>query len=145
MENASKALIIAASIIIAIVLISLGVMVLNMGQESMKNANMSEAEIMQFNAPFEAYKGVKTGTEVKTLFNKITAHNRTAKDDSQRLVVAAGTAPAEGVAATDHTVEAANTTVTTALGLIRAGYTYDISFGYDNNSGLITTVYYNKK
>ena len=75
-----------------------------MGQESMKNANMSEAEIMQFNAPFEAYKGVKTGTEVKTLFNKITAHNRTAKDDSQRVVVEAvtsGSAPAGSGRSTD--------------------------------------------
>ena len=50
MENASKALIIAGAILLAILLISLGIMIFNQAQDTVNNSGMSQAEITAFNA-----------------------------------------------------------------------------------------------
>lgn len=80
MENATKALLIAAAILIAIVLISLGVYVLSQGTSMVKEADMSEVEITAFNNKFEAYFGTKvSGSKVKQLKNTVDQHNRTSE------------------------------------------------------------------
>ena len=50
MENASKALIIAGAILLAIIIISLGLMVTNQAKEQVGNANLSAQQIQTFNA-----------------------------------------------------------------------------------------------
>ena len=58
MENATKALLIAAAILIAIVVITLGVFVLGKGSTLVKeNSDMSEVEITTYNSKFEGYCG----------------------------------------------------------------------------------------
>ena len=57
MENASKALIIAGAILLAIVIISLGLIVVNNVRNVTDNTNLSEQEIQSFNAKFTAYEG----------------------------------------------------------------------------------------
>ena len=52
MENATKALLIAAAVLIAIILISLGLAVVRQGQEAVQDADLSEAEATQFNSKF---------------------------------------------------------------------------------------------
>ena len=42
MENATKALLIAAAILVAILIISLGLVVYNMAAETVQNVNMSD-------------------------------------------------------------------------------------------------------
>lgn len=77
MENASKALIIAGAILLAIVIISLGLVVVNNTKETIQNANMSEQEIQAFNSKFTSYEGPKvTGTNVNTLIAAIVASNQ---------------------------------------------------------------------
>ena len=50
MENATKALLIAAAVLVAILIISLGLVVYNMAAETVNNsANLSEYEIQSFN------------------------------------------------------------------------------------------------
>lgn len=85
MENATKALIIAAAILIAIVLISLGVFVLGQGTTMVKeNSDMTENEVAALNSKFESYFGKKvSGTKVKQLQNAVAQHNRTADSDKQ--------------------------------------------------------------
>ena len=54
MENASKALIIAGSILVAILIVSLGVMVFNRFSGTAKEmANMNEQEISAFNSKIQ--------------------------------------------------------------------------------------------
>lgn len=79
MENATKALIIAAAILIAIVLISLGVFVLGQGTTLVKeNSDISENEISAFNSKFEPYLGKKIkAAKVKQLIEVVNQHNRT--------------------------------------------------------------------
>lgn len=76
MENATKALLIAAAILIAIVLISIGVFVLRQGQDAMSSADMSEAQILAFNSKFESYGGTQRGSQVKALIDRVIASNR---------------------------------------------------------------------
>lgn len=52
MENASKALLIAGAILLAILLISLGIMIFSQGQDTVNNSGMSQAAITAFNNKF---------------------------------------------------------------------------------------------
>ncbi len=73
MENASKALIIAGAILLAILLISLGIMIYNQAQNTVNNSGMSQAEIQAFNNRFLKYEGTQTGSVVKSLVNEVIA------------------------------------------------------------------------
>ena len=53
MENASKALIIAGAILLAILIISLGIMIYNQASGVVNNNAMSEVEIQSFNQKFD--------------------------------------------------------------------------------------------
>ena len=83
MENATKALIIAAAILIAIVLISLGVFVLGQGTNLVQeNSDLTPTEVMMFNNKFEAYIGDNvSGTKVKQLEAFVNQYARTAAED----------------------------------------------------------------
>ena len=75
MENASKALIIAGAILLAILLISLGIMIFSQAQDTVTGSGMSEAELTAFNNKFLKYEGVQKGTMVKALCQDIMATN----------------------------------------------------------------------
>ena len=75
MENASKALIIAGAILLAILLISLGILIFNQAQYTVNNSGMSQAEITAFNNKFLKYEGVQDGSVVKSLVNEVIASN----------------------------------------------------------------------
>ena len=75
MENASKALIIAGAILLAILLISLGIMIFNQAQDTVSNSGMSEAEVTSFNNKFLKYERNQKGTMVKSLIQEVQATN----------------------------------------------------------------------
>ena len=77
MENASKALLFAAGILIAIILISVAIYLVNMSQQATTGvaSTMTEMQLMQFNNKFEQYNGVRTGAQIKQLVNTINASN----------------------------------------------------------------------
>ncbi|MCI8443910.1 MAG: hypothetical protein HFJ37_01830 [Clostridia bacterium] len=75
MENASKALIIAGAILLAILLISLGIMIFNQAQDTVNNSGMSQAEISAFNNQFLKYEGTQKGSVVKSMINEVIASN----------------------------------------------------------------------
>lgn len=78
MENATKALMIAAAILVAIIIISLGLAVVNKGRESVSNADLSEAELAAFNSKFTGYEGTNKSTaDVNALFTTVFSHNQT--------------------------------------------------------------------
>ncbi len=90
MENASKALIIAGAILLAILLISLGIMIFGQAQDTVNNGGMSDAEMQAFNSKFLKYEGKnKTGSEVKALLNEINVNNST-QDSSRHIGFASG-------------------------------------------------------
>ena len=77
MENASKALLFAAGILIAIILISVAVYIVSMANESTKNvgSTMTDMEISAFNSKFTTYEGLRTGSQVKSLVEAVNTSN----------------------------------------------------------------------
>ena len=79
MENASKALLIAASVLIAIVLIAFGVRIFNStsGTADEVEGTMASAEAAQFNNKFTGHIGNKSKAQVIALLNQVIANNAT--------------------------------------------------------------------
>ena len=73
MENASKALIMAGAILIAILIISLSVYIFNnMSTSAKDSANMDKQEISNFNSKITPYLGENvTGTQVNSLIQLV--------------------------------------------------------------------------
>ena len=80
MENASKALIIAGAILLAILLISLGIMIFNQAQDTVTNSGMTEAELTAFNNKFLKYEGSQKGSMVKSMIQDVKSNNANASD-----------------------------------------------------------------
>lgn len=88
MENASKALIIAGAILLAILLISLGIMIFNQAQDTVNNNGMSQAELQSFNNKFIKYEGTnKSGSEVKAMINEIIASNADESNSKRQIQI----------------------------------------------------------
>ena len=78
MDNASKALIMAGAILIAVALVGVGVYLYSSAASQVDNAGqqLSAAEIQLKNSEFEQYEGTKVrGTEVAQLVRKVNAFN----------------------------------------------------------------------
>ena len=94
MENASKALIIAGAILLAILLISLGIFIFTGAQNVTDNSGIDAQEIATFNAAIMKYEGTnKTAADVRSLKNELVAANKTL---AQRGIgaISIGTVPA---------------------------------------------------
>ena len=122
MENASKALIIAGAILLAILLISLGILIFNQAQDTVNNSGMSQAEITAFNNKFLKYEGIQTGSVAKSLVNEAFASNSDAslpdvtvkmKDSDEALTSTSG---------------------------ISTTSKYDIALSYDETTGYIDEI-----
>ena len=91
MENATKALLIAAAILVAIIIISIGIAVVNKGQEAVSDADLSEAQMEAFNAKFKAYEGSNVSTaDVNALCSKVISHNQNAANTGEPTVTVTG-------------------------------------------------------
>lgn len=92
MENATKALLIAAAVLIAILLISFGVFIITSVQGTIQDSvNMSDLEIQQFNQKFKNYEGTSVaGSRVNTLIETVYNHNLTESDESKRVAISGG-------------------------------------------------------
>lgn len=87
MENATKALIIAASVLIVIVLIAIGIKLLGSSQRTTSQVDelSGSMAVAAFNSQFTDYVGTQTGAQVKNLLAKAAATHRTGS--SHKVVV----------------------------------------------------------
>lgn len=78
MENATKALIIAASVLIVIVLIAVGIKILGSAQGVTNEVGKVSEAMGQsvFNSQFTDYTGTQSGAQVKAVINKAAATHR---------------------------------------------------------------------
>jgi len=94
MENASKALIIAGSILIAIIIISLGIMVFrNMSGSVEKEANLDKQQMAAFNSKISPYLGESvSGSQVNALMQLVRTINTKAKNeqDTAKIITVNG-------------------------------------------------------
>lgn len=79
MENASKALLIAGSILVVILLIAMGVRVFNStsGTTDSVEGTMQTTEATMFNNKFTQYVGTKSATQARSLINMVISNNAT--------------------------------------------------------------------
>lgn len=90
MENATKALMIAAAVIVAILIISLVMNIFNIGAEQAENANLDEYAIQQHNEKFKKYENTNvSGSEVNALLTTVFTHNN-AQPDANTCVAVTG-------------------------------------------------------
>ena len=138
MENASKALIIAGAILLAILIIGLGMAVYNNASSSAGNANLDDSEIRAHNSKFLAYEGKQKGTNVRNLINAIRSNNR---DYTDRMIQITST-NISNVVTTKTPVTVVNPSVSTdpnnnnystLLNNIKSNTTYFVTFGYSSN------------
>ena len=132
MENATKALLIAAAVLVAILIISLGLVVYNMASETVDNAgNLDEYQIQQFNEKFKKYEGTSvSGSDVNALINTVFNHNLAQEDETTRV----------SVTVDGNEVIDANDTPTTSPSKVSTGGRYTVECTYDANTKLITTI-----
>lgn len=128
MENATKALMIAGAVLIAIMIIGVGMMIYQSGAGAVTNSmsSLTQTEINTFNADLLAYEGDQKGSNVKQLISKISTLNATnAGVNDDRVISFNGKN-------TPNDLAAERTAIVT-------GKTYTITLTY-NDGGLITTI-----
>ncbi len=80
MENASKALIIAGAILLAILIIALGVYIFNQAKSSTNMDELTNQQVQAHNNTFENYEGSINGTQAKALIDAIRNNNQSMPD-----------------------------------------------------------------
>ena len=93
MENATKALMIAAAVLIAILIISLGLVIYNKATEAANNAgDLGEAEMQQRNEKFLKYEGENvSGKDVNAMLQTVINHNMAQENSANTVKVFLGT------------------------------------------------------
>ena len=87
MENASKALIIAGAILLAILIISLGIKIYNQASGVVDSNAMDEVAVTSFNEKFKQYEGNNIrGANVKALVNAIVQNNLSNQGDTSKQI-----------------------------------------------------------
>ena len=132
MENASKALIIAGAILLAILIISLGIMIYNQAAGVVNNNSMTEAEVNSFNQKFEQYIGENVrGANVNSLVSAVNTNNMSTDDESERVEIT-------GSVITENTSD--NNAATTYNKTAQTGKTYKVEIAGYTTGGLIQTI-----
>ncbi len=139
MENASKALIIAGAILLSILIIGLGMYIYTQASSAMNGANLDPQKVSAYNSEFESYEGIKSGTELRALLDLVRSHNNANANDETLKITVIKEASAVGIT-TPQTTHVSASDINDIKSEVKAGYTYKIDFGYDENSGYIVAV-----
>ena len=86
MENASKALIIAGAILLAILIIALGVYIFNQAKSTTNVDELTNQQVQAHNNTFFNYEGSINGTQAKALIDEIRNNNQSMPDLGDILV-----------------------------------------------------------
>lgn len=131
MENASKALIIAGAILLAILIISLGILIYNQASGVVNNNAMSEVEVQQFNQKFTQYEGDRVrGATVNSMLQTVLSNNISQDGDRK-------------VSVTLDSKDILSTTATSISTRATTGKTYKVKCDYSSkggNTGLVNKI-----
>ena len=134
MENASKALIIAGAILLAILIISLGILIYNQAAGVVNSNSMSEVERQNFNQKFIQYDGTAVrGSTVRALLQAVLSNNLSADSDDRRVTVNGG----RGTLSMSKNATSAPTED------VKTGSSYTVKCEYGStggNTGLVTNI-----
>ena len=87
MENSTKALLIAGSILVAILIVAIGMFIYNSasGTATDTMSSMSTQEIDVFNKQFDVYEGLQSGSQIKSLMGILLSNANTNKDEPTKI------------------------------------------------------------
>lgn len=138
MENASKALIIAGSILIAVLIISLGVMIFrNMSKSVVEDTSLSKQQISEFNSKITPYVGNNiSGSNVNNLRQLVISIDNNAKVNKKpgaiNMYLDGSETPLVKYDLESDKVEIGSK--------VDTGYFYTVSAAYDDSTGLINEI-----
>lgn len=143
MENASKALIIAGAIILAVLIIGLGMYIFTTARENIGNTGMDQQAIDAFNQQFAPYEGTNvSGSQVRSLCDKIRSNNAGNPDDgSKQVALKIESTAGDALVETNETTtpEVQITHINAEKAKIKTGNSYTVGFEY-GKSGIIVNV-----
>lgn len=128
MENATKALMIAGAVLIAIMIIGVGMMIFSSSSDMLNEqlGGMDKFAIDQFNNTFLPYEGTQKGSQLKQLISDVITLNATnAGVNDYKIVSVNGASDA--------------TALRTQRTNLVSGKNYTVTLDY-NDGGLITTI-----
>ena len=109
-------------------------------QDEMISVDMSEDEMRAYNQDFENYLGTKRGSQVRSLCDLIRNHNVAATDPSNEIALIEGTATATLAPTAKGSAGTTTTEINTIRNKILSGRLYEVTLGYDPQSGRVTQV-----
>ena len=130
MENATKALMIAAAVIVVLLVIGLGIGVFNMANEQIDNAgDLNEYQVEQINSKFRKYEGNNvSGSDVNALLTTVFNHNN-AQPDTSTCVSVSGSS----------TIAASNK-LSSSPTRVSTGSRYSVTLTYSTTNKLVTSI-----
>lgn len=138
MENATKALLIAGSVLIAIVLIAVGIKILGSTSGTVNQvesvSNAMEKSI--FNSQYTQFEGAQKGTAVKKLINQAKTYNATVKDAKKKIKIKT---TAEGLHGYPEGTNIADD-LNTICDQIQISKTYTIIVDIDGTTGFVNRI-----
>ena len=134
MENATKALLIAAAVLIAILIISIALVVYTKASETVHNAgDLSEYQIQQINEKFRKYEGESvSGSDVNAMIQTVFNHNMAQEDETTCVAIDDQSG--------NNASLSASTINTTSPKKVSTGTRYKVTCTYSEVSKLITEI-----
>lgn len=133
MENATKALLIAAAVLVAILIISLGLVVYNMSAQTVQSVDLSQQEVQAQNEQFERYLGDnQRGNQVNAMLSQVLTNNTTQTDAGRKVTVYWGADSSSVYLASSSTSSAKK---------VDTGKTYSVTEDRDAKTGLIMGIH----
>ena len=136
MENATKALMIAGAVLIAILIIGVGMMIYNSAQGSIEGATsqVAQQEVEMFNSGFAQYEGKRSGSQVKALMSSVLNNNNkygeTGDNVPEKVIQVTGEGKTNATSSADLSAIRAS---------VVAGKQYNITLTY-NDFGYVSTI-----
>ena len=133
MENATKALMIAGAVLIAILIISVGMMIFSQGDSVIKGSQgkIDQVAVQAFNSAYDSYEGDQKGSALKQLISTVISSNATYTGIQDDKVISVKVGTSDAVKDSDGLSKARKDLV--------AGRKYTVSFEY-NTSGYINVI-----
>lgn len=150
MENATKALLIAAAVLVAILIISLGLVIYNMAADTIGSVNLNAQEVQAHNEQFVRYEGeAQRGTVVNSMLGSVLNANLSQTDPARKVAVySANDQAAYDVAQSMTSLSALtpvlSTSASTSAAKVSTGSTYKIKCIRDDTTGLVNAIVYVK-
>lgn len=103
MENASKALLIAAAVLVVILIIAFGMQIMNSstGTTEQVGSTMSSSEVQAFNSQFNGFKGTQKGAAIRNLIIAVT--NSNTKNPSHKVTLTGDVTTLNGLTSYEDT------------------------------------------